>query len=235
MSCIARGEPQVELVRIERSPGGAWWRTLAAASVTPTGRRRAPFALQVPADVPPSVTGRHSSLHYLLRARTGSGDGEIPASAPVRITGHGHVHVGQRSEWLERFIANASARHFHLELSDAALSGGGRIAGRLHRHGPWPPELLTVAARCVETWCRVRASMRRPATWDEATLWEDQLSLPTDPDRTWMPFAFALPGELPPAIEAQTVAWRYEITARRPLRLRRIEAAALTPFLFECT
>jgi len=48
-------------------------------------------------------------------------------------------------------------------------------------------------------------------------------------DAHWAGFAFTLPADLPTAVEARSVAWRYEIEARRPLRLRPDERALAVP------
>ena len=70
--------------------------------------------------------------------------------------------------------------------------------------------------------------MRMPR-WHERTLWSHELVLDGLADAHWAGFEFTLPADLPPAVEARSVAWRYEIEARRPLRLRPDERAIAVP------
>ena len=69
--------------------------------------------------------------------------------------------------------------------------------------------------------------------WRSASLWEQVHPLHIDPDATWAPFAFELPESLPPAVEAATIAWRYELFARRNVPHWFKETAAVTPLLYE--
>jgi hypothetical protein len=55
----------------------------------------------------------------------------------------------------------------------------------------------------------------------------------TDPDASWAAFCFTLPDHLPPAVEARTIAWRYELRAQRHVRHWFNETAARTPLLHE--
>ena len=73
--------------------------------------------------------------------------------------------------------------------------------------------------------------MRMPR-WHERTLWSQELVLDGLAEAHWAAFEFALPPDLPPAVEARSVAWRYEIQARRPLRLRPDERAIAVPLGF---
>jgi hypothetical protein len=69
--------------------------------------------------------------------------------------------------------------------------------------------------------------------WERDVLWRARTTVEGDPDRTWVPFAFDVPAGLPPAVEADTLAWRYELSASRRARIGIDEYAILTPVLFE--
>ena len=120
------------------------------------------------------------------------------------------------------------------------LGGGGAIEGRVHRDRELSAGPIIVRARCIEAWREApprvplvpaRHSMRLPR-WHDRTLWSCEIVLDGLADARWAPFAFALPEGLPPAIEARSVAWRYEIEARRPLRLRFDERAISVPLRY---
>jgi hypothetical protein len=68
----------VDLVRVEASPAATL--EFTAASVAP--RTDGSFALTVPEDTPPSVSGRACSLTWRVRARTS----EYPQSSDARHT-----------------------------------------------------------------------------------------------------------------------------------------------------
>jgi hypothetical protein len=139
-----------------------------------------------------------------------------------------------------RLVGDFEARRFHVELSRAELMGGGTISGRVHRDRELTAGPIIVGARCAEVWREApprvpivpaNRSMRLPR-WHERTLWSDELVLEDLSEARWAPFAFTLPQDLPPAVEARSVAWRYEISARRPLRLRPDERALTVPIGF---
>ena len=139
-----------------------------------------------------------------------------------------------------RLVGDFDARRFHVELSSAELAGGGSICGRVHRHRALADGPIIVRARCIEAWREAppripllpaRNSMRMPR-WHDRTLWSQELVLEGLADAHWARFAFELPAGLPPAVEARTVAWRYEIEARRPLRLRPDERAVAIPLRY---
>jgi hypothetical protein len=132
----------------------------------------------------------------------------------------------------DRLIADRPARHFDIELSEAALAGGGRIAGRVHRHGVWRPGRMTVEVRCRELWRERVCGPRGVPSWDATWLWRHAAALDVDPDATWAPFDVRIPAHLPPAIEARTIAWRYEVLVRRRRR-GFAESAVTTPLLHE--
>jgi hypothetical protein len=68
----------VDLVRVESSPSATLEFTAASVSPRPDGT----FSLPVPADAPPSVSGRACALVWRVRARTG----EQPAYSDPRRT-----------------------------------------------------------------------------------------------------------------------------------------------------
>jgi hypothetical protein len=139
-----------------------------------------------------------------------------------------------------RLVGDYEARRFHVELSHAVLGGGGVIEGRVHRDRELAAGPIVVRARCMEAWREApprvpivpaNRSMRMPR-WHERTLWSNELVLDGLSEARWAPFRFDLPPDLPPAVEARSVAWRYEVEARRPLRLRPDERAIAVPLRF---
>jgi hypothetical protein len=130
-------------------------------------------------------------------------------------------------------LANAPARRFHIELAVADVRGGGRLAGRVHRHGRRPLGAPEVELCCVETWRTLVPALAGVPYWARDELWRAQATVEVDPDRTWDPFAFDIPRDLPPAVEGHTLAWRYELTVHRHARIGIDEYAAVTPLLFE--
>ncbi len=146
----------------------------------------------------------------------------------------------ERNALAMRLVGDHAARRFHVELSTARLAGGGAIAGRVHRDREFTAGPIIVRARCLEAWRQappvfpiqsIRHSMRVPR-WDVRTLWSEELVLDGLAGAHWAGFEFALPADLPPAVEARSVAWRYEVEARRPLRLRPDERAIAVPLGF---
>jgi hypothetical protein len=139
-----------------------------------------------------------------------------------------------------RLVGDFEARRFHVELSSAELVGGGTISGRVHRDRELAAGPIIVRARCSEVWREApprvpivpaNRAMRLPR-WHERTLWSEELVLDDLSEARWAGFTFTLPLDLPPAVEARSVAWRYEISARRPLRLRPDERALTVPIGF---
>jgi hypothetical protein len=228
----------VELVRIEASPSGSASYLLERGVVAEDGA----FTLAIPDGAPPDVQGRDCSLQYALRVAAGddellqafSVDALTEASLPEQLD------PAERAALSERFVASFPGRRMHLELSHADLRGGGRIAGRAHVHRAPARGRLVASIRCLESW-RVTPrpgrwilqgrpngiSMWRHETWFEAS---EELE-PLDADN-WRGFSFALPDWLPPAVEARSIAWRYEVEVRRSVRLGPDERAVLTPLGF---
>jgi hypothetical protein len=146
----------------------------------------------------------------------------------------------ERQALAMRLVGDCEARRFHVELSSVELAGGGVIAGRVHRDRELADGPVIVRARCIEAWREAppripllpsKHSMRMPR-WHERTLWSNELVLDGLCEARWARFEFALPLDLPPAVEARSVAWRYEIEARRPLRLRPAERAVTIPLRY---
>ena len=215
----------VVLERVEARPHGRRAFVVARAATAADGT----FVLAVPAPALPTAGGVRCALSYRVRA----GGAATLVQAPLTVTAAARPHLDDAPGRVDRLIRNWDARHFHIEVSDAALHGGGRIAGRVHRHGPWRPHPMTIAVGCRESWrLPVRAARGAPA-WGEAWLWRHVGRLEVDPDATWAGFDLALPGRLPPAVEARTIAWRYEIVVRCRPRRGRTETAARTPLLHE--
>lgn len=223
----------VALLRVERSPAGLFTFAVATARVEPQGER-AQFELTAPPQLPPPATGRRCELDYAVRAIT-----DAPrrlrrhGAVPVAMTG-GETRIHEQNGRLDRVIPGHAGRHFHLELADAALEGGGHLDGRIHVDADTSPAPFTLTARCEESWCtNFRFRPRRsPPLWQTQPLWEETISVHSEADRRWNPFRFELPSQLPPAVEGRAIAWRYSIEARRPRR-GFADSAIVTPLRFE--
>ena len=224
------GVVEVAIVRHERSP--ARERTVEVASATLREGRAQRYALDLPADVPPTASGRQCALEYAIVAKEALGDGRV-AHAPVTVAAVGCPHLESRRPAADPTLGNAPARRFHIELFAADLRGGGQISGRIHRHGRWAPGAFGVELSCVEAWKAPAPSFAGVSYWERDLLWSARTEVESDPDRTWVPFEFDLPADLPPAVEAHALAWRYELTAHRHARIGIDEYAVLTPLLFE--
>jgi len=217
---------EVALLRVESRPCGDRVVVVANRHLDePFGS----FELTIPPRALPSARGAECALSYVLQARAEG----VVARAELEISAEGRPHLESRPLRADPLIANWDARHFHLELSDAVLRGGGRIAGRVHRHGAWRSHAIVVRVRCDECWRRPRPAARGMPYWRAQTLWEAADTVDLDPDTTWAPFSFDLPPGLPPAIAARTIAWCYDLLARQHRRHRPDETAALTPLLHE--
>jgi hypothetical protein len=223
----------VALLRLERSPAGLFSFAVASARAEPQ-EQRAPFELAAPPHLPPPATGRRCELDYAVRAVT-----DAPrrrrrhAAVPVEMAG-GEARIHEQSGRFDRVIPGHAGRHFHLELAEAVLEGGGRIAGRIHVDADGGSVPFTLTGRCEESWCtNFRFRPRRsPPLWQTQPLWEETISVPCDPDRHWLPFRFELPSQLPPGVEGRAIAWRYSVEARRSRR-GFSDSAIVTPLRFE--
>jgi hypothetical protein len=145
--------------------------------------------------------------------------------------------IGVRAALSERLVSSYPGRMLHIELAIAELHGGGRIEGRVHRDGTPATGSLVVRVRCIESW---RVSPRPGRwllmgraqaipVWRQEVCFEESRELDSLEGVHWLGFAFTLPDGLPPAVEARTVAWRYEVEARRSVRFGPDDRALLTP------
>jgi hypothetical protein len=227
------GPADVTLLRVEVCPAGRLATPLVSSRVEPEGDRGG-FELPVPAQTPPGIDGPRCRLGFAVRARTPvSGRNRSQVVIPVRMVG-GDPPVHEATHLFDRMIASFPARHFHVELADALLEGGGWIKGRVHvsDDGAGPVDVI---ARCEEAWrtnFRFR-NHRQPPLWHTDPLWSETQTVGRDPDRRWHPFAFAIPPGLPPAVEGYVVCWRYEVEARRRARVGPAERAVVTPLRFD--
>jgi hypothetical protein len=217
----------VALLRLETRPCGR--AAVLVAKTTPehtTGR----FELALPSSALPTAAAERCAIAYLVQARAGA----TIARAAIDVSADARPHLAGAGARHEPLVAAWDARHFHLELVDADLRGGGRIAGRLHHDGGLRSSRVAVSACCAESWRPKGPAARGMPYWPARMLWRETVEVVLDADSTWAPFEFRLPGALPPAVEARTFAWRYELRARRHARYRwPDETAALTPLLYE--
>lgn len=221
------GHAAVALVRLERRPHLKREYIVAEAEVS---RGDGSFALSVPAAALPTVTGEQCALRYAAVART---TGSLIRPVELRVSTTALPHLPTARSEADRLLADWDARHFHIELFDAQVQGGGRIAGRVHRHGSWPPGAILVSARCLECWRFRPSSEGGTPQWHASCLWQAEHPLAIDPEAGWAAFCFQLPDYLPPAVEARTIAWRYELRAQRHVWHWFNETAARTPLLHE--
>jgi hypothetical protein len=235
------GPVTISLVRVEQTPSGQRLRpcqeTIATpmSSATDATTAHARFELNIPGDAVPSGRGAHCSLSYALLARSHDRAVPVNAWAAVEVVARGEAHLKPRVDRFDRFIAEVPARLFHIELHDAVLAGDGYIAGRVHQHGRCPLGTMMLDVGCTEAW-RSRPSWRgAPPQWNERVMWAATAPVQLDADRGWAPFRCEIPAGLPAATEADTVAWRYDLTVSRRLRHRPDQHATLTPLLFETT
>jgi hypothetical protein len=223
----------VALLRIETCPSGRFATPICSCVLTPNGDPT-PFELAVPLETPPAVAGPRCRLSFAVRARSPvSGRRRGQVLVPVEISG-GDRNVHETSVRHDRVIASFPARHFHIELADAVLEGGGQIHGRVHV-ADGATRAVQVTARCEESW-RINFRFRhhrQPPLWRTEPLWHDELEVACEAGRRWHPFAFRIPPGLPTAVEGHIVSWRYEIEARRPARVGPAERAVITPLRFD--
>lgn len=220
------GTTSVALVRIERGPRTDRRFVIAEVELT---RPDGAFALTVPRAILPTATGQRCSLSYLACARQTGG----MACADLAVLASARPHFDVGSCRADRLLSSWDARHFRIELSEADPRGGGRLGGRVHRDGTWRTDSIVVSAGCEECWRRSALEEHGVPQWQGLPLWEAEQALRLDPDAHWASFSFELPAGLPPAVEARTIAWRYELFARRKLRHWFDETAALTLLLHE--
>ncbi|HEY1480003.1 MAG TPA: hypothetical protein VGF46_08225 [Gaiellales bacterium] len=147
------------------------------------------------------------------------------------------LDLSERAALSERLVSSFEGRRMHLELAHADLRGGGRIEGRVHRANRSAPGALVASVRCVESW-RVTP---RPGRWmllsraNAIPIWRQHVCFESSKELAelgeahWRGFAFDLPDGLPPAVEARSIAWRYEVEVRRAVRFGPDDRTLLTP------
>jgi hypothetical protein len=216
----------IALVRIERRPSAE---TVVLIDDQHLHEPSGMVELALPTGALPTATGTRCALGYAVQVRARG----VVAQAGLEVVADARPHVARGSRGRDPLIAGWEARHFHLELGEAVLRGGGRITGRVHRDGRWDATAIVVGVGCDECWRAAGPPARGMPYWSARTLWAAQQQLDVDPDRTWAPFSFPVPPHLPPAIEARTIAWRYELRANARRQHRLAETAALTPLLYD--
>ena len=230
------GQPveSVMLLRLERSPAGTVVTRLGEDVPGEDGG----FSLELPDSAPPTAAGRECAIAYALRVTPADHHQPRLLSDELAVGGRlQQAHLTETRPVHDRLIARYDARGFRIKLTDADLQGGGELNGRVHLCGRRQPAALEVTCRCVEAW-RVNgrsriANLRHPPLWNHSCIWQARLDLSWLDGQAWTPFGFRLPGQLPPAVEARSIAWRYEVEARRRVRLAPDEVAVATPIGFE--
>jgi hypothetical protein len=224
----------VALLRVEQSPAGTYAFSVESGRAKPVGDA-ARFQLNVPPRLPPAAAGDRCRLEYAVRATCrASRWSRRQAVEPVVIRAAERA-VHESASRLDRVIPSQPARHFHLELVDALLEGGGHVSGRVHREGDAEDTAFLVTAMCEEAWCtnfRFR-TRRSPLLWERRPLWSASDTVEVEDGGHWSPFRFDIPAGLPPAAECRVIAWRYTIEAQPAARRTFTDRAMLTPLRFE--
>ncbi len=228
------GTAVVGLLRVERSPAGVYSFEMASSRVEVLGGTGS-FELHAPAWLPPEATAPRCRLHYVVRLGwRPSRWSRKEMSRPVAIL-PAEQTVHESRNRIDRLIPSQPGRGFHLELVDAALEGGGHLAGRIHRDAGNADREFVVTAHCDEVWCtnfRFR-SRRSPLLWETERLWSATEPVLLDADDHWGPFRFEIPEGLPAATEGRVIAWRYTLEGRAAARRAFAGHAVLTPIWFE--
>jgi hypothetical protein len=227
---VTGDHPEVRLVRVETSPMGEVPLVIATAEV-----RDGRFELPLPGGIAPTLRGRRCTIDYVMRAGVRKREPGDPM-AVVTIANPGvPARVKEAEPLLDRMISRFDSRHFHLELAHADLRGGGELQGRVHWDKGDPPPMVHVTARCDEAWRADRGvvNMHHPPLWQWESLWQERHELEWPDGPRWLSYAFRIPEGLPPAVEATTIAWRYEFEVSRPVRLGMHERAVATPIGFD--
>ena len=221
------------LLRLEISPAG----TVASRLAEGEGNAAGEFALELPATAVPTAAGRKCALEYVVRSVP---DKKREAADLLRVQVAGRLKAGVMPEFYgygDRIIARFEARRFHIELHEADVQGGGQLAGRVHLHPGKTANGLVVTCRCLESW-RVNGrsvvhNRRQPPLWKTEAIWSESVPLEWRDGETWSAFRVPVPEGLPPAVEARSIAWRYEVEARCATRLGMHDTAVTTPMGFE--
>ncbi len=228
---VSPGTQEARLIRYEASPGGIVPVVLARTPPAEDGS----FALELPRNAAPTFHSTSCKITYGVRAGSKRRSRNDPVVDVLVISPLVHVSLSEAGPLHDRMIARFDARHFHLELSEADVQGGGRVAGRVHLDRGDPPPVVTVTARCEEVWRidRMSLNLKRPPLWRYEGLWQERHELEWPVDQRWIAFAFDYPDHLPPAVEGSSIAWRYEVEVSRPTRFSMQERAVATPIGFE--
>jgi hypothetical protein len=221
------------LLRLEVSPAGTVATRLAVAEADGEGA----FALQLPESAAPSAHGEECAVAYVVRTVP---ERRRPAVGVSDVFVSGRLEAGrveETSHLPDRMIARFDARRFHIELTEVDVQGGGRLAGRVHQHPGETAAVLEITCRCLESWRTngrgwVR-NLRHPPLWRTVCIWSESAPTEWPPGQNWAAFRFTLPDRLPPAVEARSIAWRYEVEARLKIRLVPDDVAVATPVGFE--
>ena len=109
----------VALVRVEHRPRGE---SAFAVAHTETAPGAGAFELAVPDGALPTAAGMRCELSYRVQA----GARGTLARVPVEISSRARPHVGDPGSLrADRLIPDRDARHFHIELREAALHAAG--------------------------------------------------------------------------------------------------------------
>jgi hypothetical protein len=141
-------------------------------------------------------------------------------------------------------------RRFAITLDQAELQAGGRIAGRVERRDDRrDPRPVTVEVHCDACWVDIAPQFvgrkrvwswsapgdmrnRFVPVWLEEHTFRDSVEVGPLDDANWRPFAFAIPKDVPRALEGTFVAFRWRVQARRSRRIGH-EVASLPLLVFE--
>jgi hypothetical protein len=142
------------------------------------------------------------------------------------------------------------ATGFAISLDTAEPWGGGRFEGRVERRGGRHAErVVSVLVRCDAAWLDVAPQLvgrkrflslstywdirtRSVPIWLDHELFVTREELGALAEANWLPFTFAVPGELPRAVEGTFIAFRWRIEAFRRRRLG-LERTSLPILLHE--
>jgi hypothetical protein len=221
------------LLRLEIAPAGTIASRLAETEANGEGE----FALEMPATAVPTAAGRKCAIEYMVRTEA---ERHHPPEDIAVVKVAGRLEAGrlrESSPFADRMIAQFEANRFHIELSEVDVQGGGQIAGRVHLNPGKAAQGLVVTCHCLETWRTNGRSIvhnrRQPPMWRIETIWSESTTLEWRDGETWSGFRMPLPAELPPAVEARSIAWRYEVEASLRTRLGMHDRALTTPMGFE--
>ena len=205
-SCVVDPERRRQPVR---AGGSRWqlrrsWPGRTAGSASPSARAA------------PCRAGGGGRCWCRSRSRAACGTCTRPACATT-ASSHRSPPATSTSSWPTR-CSRAAARFRAASTSPTARPGPSRSSPAARSHGASTSASATTASR------RYGALER---------LWNEDLTVECEPDRRWHPFAFTIPPGLPTAVEGHIVCWRYEIEARRPVRIGPAERAVVTPLRFD--